>query len=178
MVKLDELLGNKSLIKILHFLIENNNELSQTKIRNKIKIAKATLIKWLNYLEKSNFVHVKIEGVSKLYKLNKDNIILKQFKILNSLIKIQELKILSKKNNIKIYLYGSCARGEDFKESDVDLLIIGDVKRQDIINDINNLSKKINRIITMQIFSELEWVNMEKKDRAFYERVEKDKIEI
>lgn len=178
MVRLVELLGNKNLIKVLHFLIEEDNELSQTKIRNKVKIAKATLIKWLNYLEKNNFVNVKVEGVSKLYKLNKKNNILKQFKILSSIIKVQELNKLSKKYNIKIYLYGSSARGEDSKNSDVDLLIIGNIKRQDIINEINRLSKKINKKITLQIFNNLEWVNLERKDKAFYERVEKDKIRL
>ena len=177
MVKINELLGNKNLINILSFLIESDEELSQTKIRNKIKMSKATLIKWLKYLEKNNFVNIKIEGVSKLYKLNKENTILKQFKILNNIIKIQELNNLIK-NNIKIYLYGSCARGEDSKESDVDLLIIGNIKRHEIIEEINKLSKKLNKKITLQIFSELEWANLEKKDKAFYERVEKDKIEI
>ena len=177
MVKINELLGNKNLINILSFLIESDEELSQTKIRNKIKMSKATLIKWLKYLEKNNFVSIKIEGVSKLYKLNKENTILKQFKILNNIIKIQELNNLIK-NNIKIYLYGSCARGEDSKESDIDLLIIGNIKRHEIIEEINKLSKKLNKKITLQIFSELEWANLEKKDKAFYERVEKDKIEI
>ena len=178
MVKINELLSNKSLVNIIIFLIDNDEELSQTKIRNKIKIAKATLIKWLNYLEKNNFVNVKIEGVSKLYRLNKENAILKQFKILSNIIKIQELNYLSKRNNIKIYLYGSCSRGEDSKESDVDLLIIGNVKRHEIIDDINRLSKKLNKKITLQIFNDLEWANMGKKDAAFYERVEKDKIEV
>src|SRR3989344_341794 len=177
MVKINELLGNKNLINILSFLIESDEELSQTKIRNKIKMSKATLIKWLKYLEKDNFVSIKIEGVSKLYKLNKENTILKQFKILNNIIKIQELTNLIK-NNINIYLYGSCARGEDSKESDIDLLIIGNIKRHEIIEEINKLSKKLNKKITLQIFSELEWANLDKKDRAFYERVEKDKIEI
>lgn len=178
MVKINELLGNKNLIKILDFLIENDEEISQTKIRNKIKVAKATLIKWLNYLEKNNFVSIKIEGVSKLYKLNKENNILKQFKILNNIIKIQDLNLLIKKHNIKIYLYGSAARGEDSKESDIDLLIIGNVKRQDIINDIDKLGKKINKKITLDMFNDLEWANMERKDKAFYERIEKDKIEL
>jgi len=178
MVKVNELLGNKNLIKILYFLIDTEEELSQTKIKNKIRISKATLIKWLNYLEKNDFVSVKIEGVSKLYKLNKDNVILKQFKILNNIAKISELDNLKKGNNLKIYLYGSCARGEDSKESDIDLLIIGNIKRHDIIDEINRLSKKLNKKITIQIFNELEWANMEKKDKAFYERVEKDKIGI
>ena len=41
MVKINELLGNKSLVNIIIFLIDNDEELSQTKIRNKIKIADA-----------------------------------------------------------------------------------------------------------------------------------------
>ena len=178
MVKLDELFGNKNLIKIVSFLIENDSELSQTKIRIKIKIAKATLIKWLNYLENNNFIDTRKEGVSKLYKLNKENVILKQFKVLSNIIKIQELNNLVKKHNIKIYLYGSCARGENSLNSDVDILIIGNIKRHEIINKVEKLSEKINKKITLQIFSELEWVNLGKKDKAFYERVEKDRIEI
>ena len=86
--------------------------------------------------------------------------------------------MLKKKYNIKVYLYGSASRGEDSKESDIDLLIIGDIKRQGIINNIDKLSKKFNKKITLQIFNELEWVNLEKKDKAFYERAEKDKIEL
>ena len=43
MVKINELLGNKNLINIISFLIESDEEISQTKIRNKIKIAKARI---------------------------------------------------------------------------------------------------------------------------------------
>lgn len=177
MVKLDELL-NKNLIKIINFLLEENNEVSQTKIRNKIKIAKATLIKWLNYLEKNNLVYARTEGVSKLYKLKKESIILKQFKILKNIIELQELTNLKNNYNIKIFLYGSKARGEDSKDSDIDLLIIGSIKRQDIIEEINKVSKRLDKKITLQIFNELAWANLEKKDKAFYERVEKDRIEL
>jgi len=177
MVKLDELL-NKNLIKILNFFFEEDNEVSQTKIRNKIKIAKATLIKWLNYLEKNNLIQARTEGVSKLYKLKKESVILKQFKILKNIIELQELKNLKINYNIKIFLYGSKARGEDNKDSDIDLLFIGNIKRQEIIEEINKIRKKLDKKITLQIFKELEWANLEKKDKAFYERVEKDKIEI
>lgn len=177
MVKLNELLGNKNLINILDFIIESDYEMSQTKIKNKLKISKVTLIKWLNFLEKNNFVKTRTEGVSKLYTLNKKNTIIKQYKILKNIINLKFLNNLTK-NNIKIYLYGSSARGEDTKNSDIDLLIIGNIKRQDIIEEINKLSKKLNKNITLQIFNNLEWVNLERKDKAFYERVEKDKIEL
>jgi len=178
MVNLNELLGNKNIIKILNFIIELEYEISQTKIRNKLKISKVTLIKWLNFLEKNNFVNTRIEGVSKLYTLNKKNNILKQYKILTNIIILESLNSLAKKHNVKIYLYGSSSRGEDTKDSDIDLLIIGNIKRHNIIEEINKLSKKLNKKITLQIFNNLEWANLERKDKAFYERVEKDKIEL
>ena len=179
MVQSNELMGNRSLAILIDFFIFNDdNEFSQIKIKNKTKLAKATLTKWLNKLEKDNFIEFKKEGVSKLYKLKKDNLIVKYLKIINTILKLKEIKLINKKYSIKIYLYGSAARGEDTKESDIDLLILGKIRKEDIIQDINNLSEKIGKKIKMEIFSLLEWSKIEKKDRAFYERVEKDKIEL
>ena len=52
------------------------------------------------------------------------------------------------------------------------------IKKEDIIADIGKASEKIKRQIKAEIFSYLEWSQVAKKDRAFYERVEKDKIDI
>lgn len=38
--------------------------------------------------------------------------------------------------------------------------------------------KKINKGIRVKIFSKQEWSLMAKKDPAFYERVEKDKVKL
>ncbi|MBI2498977.1 nucleotidyltransferase domain-containing protein [Candidatus Woesearchaeota archaeon] len=179
MVHLIELLGNRSIVKLLDFFISNpKKEFSQVKIKNKTKLSKATLTKWLCKLEKDEFIKVKKEGVSKLYKLDNDNLIIKHIKIINNITKLKEVVRLSKKHNIKIWLYGSVARGEDTEESDIDLLLIGNIKKEDIITDINKLSDKINKKIQIKIFTPLEWYVLSKKDKAFYERVEKDKIEL
>lgn len=177
MVRLIELFGKGNFIKILFFFLKHpTGEFTQTEIRARVKLAKATLIKWLKELEKKELIAVKKLGISKIYTLKRDEGIVKQLKILNNLLKLTKIKDISKKYNIQIYLYGSSARGEDVEESDVDLMIIGKVKKEDLIEDINKISEDIGRKITFKIFSPMQWSELSRKDRAFYERVEKDKI--
>lgn len=185
MVKLVELLGNKNLIKILFFFINYPTiEIYQRDLQRKLKIAKATLIKWLSLLVKENILNYKKFGRIKIFYLNRFNTTVKYLKILYTIFDLKELKKLSEKYNIKFYLYGSCARGEDvgnygnedMEKSDVDILVIGNMHKEKLFPYIEKISKKINRKINIQIFSELQWSEMTKKDRAFYERIEKDKV--
>jgi len=176
MVQLIDIFGNKKILTILHFFIMNPSiEISQTELIKKTKIAKATAVKWLDFLVKNSLLNYKKIGVTNLYRLNNENLIIKQLKIINTLTQLEDL---NKLKNLEIYLYGSSARGEDIEKSDIDLLVIGNIKRNEIINSIDNLSKKISKKITFNIFSNIEWSMMQKKDRAYYERVEKDKIRL
>lgn len=179
MVQLIELLGDKNLIKILSFFLRNPTiQIHQTELKKRVRLAKATLIKWLKILIKYEILKLKRFGVTNIYSLNRGDCVVKEIKLLDTLLSLREFKNISGKYNIKIYLYGSSARGEDAEESDVDLLMIGKIRREDIIEDINRLSDRIKRRIKFEIFSSLQWSEMAKKDKAFYERVEKDKIEI
>lgn len=178
MVQLNEL-GNRSLIKVLIFFLRNpTSKNSYSNIRKKIKIAKATLAKYLSFLLKNDLIKVEKVGLSKLYELNRENQIVKQFKILDNILTLNEIKVLGEKYNVKIYLYGSAARGEDTEISDIDLLIIGRIDKEKIISSISNISKQTKREIKYIIFTPLEWSQLSRKDTAFYERVEKDKIRL
>lgn len=178
MVQLIEL-GNKSLLKVLSFFLRNpTSNTSYTSIKEKTKIAKATLAKNLNFLLKEEFIKVERIGLNKLYALNTENQIAKQIKILDNLLTLNEVKVLGEKYGIEIYLYGSASRGEDVESSDIDLLLIGKVNKEKIIFDINNISKQIKREIKFIVFTQLELSQLSRKDIAFYERVEKDKIRL
>jgi len=179
MVQLSELLGNKALIKLLEFFIENpSDETSYTEIKKRVKIAKATLTKWLNFMIKNDFISSKIIGRNKLYKLNREKVLIKQLKILNIITKLLPLRRIIEKTNCEIFIYGSASRGEDTEKSDIDVFILGNVKPREVSEEIRKMEKKLNKEIKVQIFTNTEWANMERKDRAFYERVEKDKIKI
>ncbi|MBR9691673.1 nucleotidyltransferase domain-containing protein [Candidatus Woesearchaeota archaeon] len=175
MMQLNELLGNKELFRILNFFISNpTKEFSQTAVRKKIGISKTTLIKWIDKLEKNELLNLRKIGTSNLYKLSRENVIIKQIKILKSLLQLGPLKSI----DAEIYVYGSAARGEDAEDSDIDIMLIGKLNRKDVIEDIDRLAKKIKRKISFKIFDRIEWSKIAREDNPFYERVEKDKIRL
>lgn len=166
-------------MKILSFFFRNSTkEFSQIELLNKIKISKATLIKWLKLLLNGEAIVMKRIGVTNLYKLNNENNFVRYLKILSTLSELDPLRELSKKYNLDVYLYGSAARGENVEGSDIDLLIISNLNASALIKEIKELSEKINKEIKIQVFSKQEWSMMARKDPAFYERVEKDKVKL
>lgn len=174
-MKHTDLLGNKKLFLIIsHFLEHPSLETSQTAIIKTLKLSKATAVKWLKPLAERGYLNLKAVGATNLYSLNRNNPSIKQLKILCTILKFEELTIPGS----DIFLYGSAARGEDTERSDIDLLIIGAKKPGDIIGKIEKLSEKIGKPINFKIFSELDWSRLIKSDPAFYERVEKDKIQL
>jgi predicted nucleotidyltransferase len=173
LVQFNEIFGNKNVMKILLIFLDNPSlEINQSNIIKKVKIAKATAVKWLKILFEKAFLNVKSIGTTNIYTLNNDYYIVKQIKILYNLYLLDSFSV-----NAETYLYGSCARGENIADSDIDILIMNK-RREDIVEIIEKFSKKIKKNINYVVFSDLEWSKMEKNDKAFFERVEKDKIKI
>jgi predicted nucleotidyltransferase len=74
-----------------------------------------------------------------------------------------------------ITLYGSCARGEDSPDSDIDILVIGKpTPRPDLARYERKLGKKVNLLT----YTPAEWEEKSSLDRAFYERVIVDGVAI
>ncbi len=166
-------LGNRQLISILKEFIENpSKELEQSKLEKKLKFSRTTIIKWVNLLISEDILNVRVIGRTKLLNLNNQSGTVKELKRLSVILELSPLKSYK----AEIYLYGSCARGEQYEDSDIDLLILGDIKRSDFVNLSENLAKSINKKINFQVFSHQEWAKMRTKDKPFYERVEKDRI--
>lgn len=179
MVQIIELLGKKNVSKLLVFFLRHPTlQIHQHELKSRTKLAKVTLIKWLRFLIKQDILKFIKFGRTKVYSLNRENKIVKQLKMLDNILILSDIKNLTLKFNVKSYLYGSAARGEDVEDSDIDILIIGKIKKENIIRGIKKISGKIKRQIKIEVFSPLEWSQMAKKDPAFYERVEKDKIEL
>jgi predicted nucleotidyltransferase len=173
MVQLNEIFGNRELALLLGFFAENPSaEFSQTETRKRTGLSKATMVKWMAELVRLNLLSLKRIGPTNLYKLNIDNSFVRQFKRMLTIAKLTLLQ----KPGAECYLYGSAARGEDKEGSDIDLIFIGRLKREDIAGEIGKLSEKIKKPINFKIFSNLEWSKVARKDKPFYERVEKDKV--
>lgn len=177
-LQLDELFRKVPLKIILFFLNNPTSQFSQTELRKRIKLAKATATKWLKYLEDCKLIIVEKVGLTKLYRLKREVTVIKHLKILYTLSIIAEIREIASKLDCKAYLYGSAARGEDVENSDIDILFIGKANKEQIIQKVNKLASSIKKQIKIELFSKLEWSQMARKDPAFYERAEKDKIEI
>lgn len=177
MFQLNDLFGKKVIITILDFFLRNpSKEFYETQIREKLKLARASVNKWLKYLIKADILLLSHKGRMNIYKFNQENPINKQLKILKNLCDLLH-KLGALKGKYEVYLYGSSARGEDLEDSDIDILVIGK-RNNEIIDLLSKLEKKINRRIKPSFYTELEWSQCARKDYAFYERVEKDKIRL
>jgi predicted nucleotidyltransferase len=170
-------LGSKQLMRILEVFLETpSKDWEQARLRDSLKFSKTTIIKWVNFLLKEQIIKEKRIGRIKIMHLNNESTIVKEIKRFSIILKLDKLKKIASETRTRIYLYGSCARGEYYEDSDVDLLIIGAVKRADIIGAIKKVEDELKRKINFQIFTNIEWSNMRIKDKPFYERTEKDKV--
>lgn len=176
MFQLNEILGNKVPVKILIFFLENPSyEFSETEVRTKLQLARASVNKWLNALFNYKILQQLIRGRMNLYRLNLNSPVVKQFKVLINIIKL--LPSFTSSKNTQVFLYGSTARGEDVEDSDIDLLIIGKQPKE-ILDVIRKVESKLNRRVKPSFYTEFEWSQMSRKDTAFYEHVERDKIRL
>lgn len=139
----DKATNNK--LKILS--LYHSNYLAQYHTREMAKLIKkshVTLLPHLNTLEKEKILIAKIVGKNKVYSLNLDNILTKNFIIISELVEAilyQERVFLIKKINTEISklnlsgsltLFGSYAKKTFKEDSDIDLFYLGELKEAEI----------------------------------------------
>jgi predicted nucleotidyltransferase len=172
-MKIMDSLGRKAPLVILKlFLKRPSAEMSATNIIEETKLAKLSVINWVKELEKSGILSSKTYGRSKLYSLNKSPVV-KQLLIVYNMdyvgSKVDQLKGIEK---VQIFLFGSFARGENGENSDIDILAIG--TEREIISKLKSLDSRIK----VSFYTPLEWSMSARKDKTFFENVEKDKIRL
>ncbi len=132
--RLDSILNHGSKIKILRFLFNEQDEHTGRGIAKAIGMSASTTYETLQNLKSEGLVNVRKKGNALLYKLQKDNYVVKKlfkplFKeeksIYDNLIAIIKKTLLNQgKNIISIAVFGSVAKKEEAAKSDIDLLII------------------------------------------------------
>ncbi len=163
---------------LLSFFDSPTEELYERQVAGKAKLSPAAVNKYIRTLAEEGFLKLSKRGNMSFYSLERENPVVKRLKTAYSLSRpvAGSLAGIARKLGIRIYVYGSVARGEDTEESDWDILAIGDAKLSEIEGELNKVRKQFNGRLRLMAFSTSEWIKMEKNDRAFYERVEKDKI--
>jgi predicted nucleotidyltransferase len=157
------------------FFGEPYREFHLREIAKVAEVSSSTAKRYLDFYEANGFLIRESKANLALFRANVENISFRFMKIALFLFKARPLTdFLSEAySGSSIVLYGSCARGEDGPESDMDLLVVGRrVEKMDLTRYEDMLGRKINLLI----FEPREWEEKAEEDRAFYERVLVDGI--
>ena len=158
------------LAKILNFFFENPyEEIYLRDLSRKLKMSPFAIKKYADFLVKNNLIRDEKRANLRFFKANMSGLLFKHLKISWSIHKIVKSGLMSmiksKSQSISsITLFGSAARGEDDKNSDIDIVVIGNLKEL----DISEAEKKIKKRINLHVFRWSEWKKQLKLNTAFY----------
>jgi predicted nucleotidyltransferase len=151
--------------KVLVFLSQYpTKEFLASEIKEKVHLSRAGINFALQELTNNKLITRKAKGKAYVYQARAELSVIKQLKVLINIIDLEPLvKVLSEFTD-KIVLFGSCSRGENTEDSDVDLLIVSHSK-----DEIKERLKKFRKIQVKAIIkTNAELERLSKDDAAFY----------
>lgn len=161
------------LLRALKFFIDNPyEEMYLRELARKMKLSPYSIKQYADFLLKKDLIKEERKANLRYFKANMNNLFFKHLKIASNIYSLSEIDFVEfLKENISnvssIVLFGSMAKGENDKNSDVDLVIIGNKKKL----SVNDFGDKINKDINVRIFSWSDWNEIADKDKAFYSEV-------
>src|SRR3989344_4529073 len=166
--KIDRFFGSSTRVKILSMLILNSDrEFYIKEVADSLRLSYGLVHRELENLKKINIITERHKGKLRHFKINKSSPIYPEIRSL--ILKTEGLgnvigEVLRKINDIKYALiFGSFAKGTEVEKSDIDLLIIGDAKEEQIIESIRKAEKKLGRDTNYILWSERELAKKSKE---------------
>lgn len=184
---LDDILGQKSKVSALRYLINMQDEVSIRELSRHIKITQPNLSIVLKDLERMGVLVSKKFGTSLVFKLNRghylvDNVLIPLFKsesrALNEMSGFIVKKI--KFEYISIILFGSMAHKSEHFKSDIDIIIIindkhDKEKTEMMVLDINpEVIKKFGNSLSPIVMTKSEFVTKYKNNEALVRNISKE----
>ncbi|MFH0817351.1 MAG: nucleotidyltransferase domain-containing protein [Candidatus Micrarchaeota archaeon] len=159
--------------KILSFFFANSdkefyvNELSRSTgvSSGSVSITCGSLLKegLLKRIERGNLL---------FYKLNGDNPLVRKLKTTWFLERLLRLRKSWENEEFQsVALYGSYASGEFVSKSDVDLLVITNVKEEVVFDAFRKIMEKNNREVSITVMPVSKWMKIAKERDRFYTEV-------
>jgi len=130
---------------------------------------------YLNSLVKQNILQDERKGNMRFFKLYKNDPIYEEIKsIISKTIgieyKLKELvSVLSKVEYA--FIFGSIAKGKEYGDSDIDLLLIGEVNQDFLVEKISKLQSELSREINYQIYTKDEVIKKLTERNEFFKNI-------
>lgn len=159
--------------KILKFFFEEpNREVYLRELAKHLNTSLFTTKKCLDRLVEEGLILERKNGKMRIFKANMDNLVFKNLKktyTIEKILKSGLIDFLKEKIPLlsSIVLYGSAARGEDTKNSDLDFLIIG--KKTHL--SLDKFKIKLGREINILIYKHSEWKEKVRENKGFYQNL-------
>jgi predicted nucleotidyltransferase len=153
--------------KLMEFFIEEpEKEFYVRELARILKKSPATISKYLKILRNENILLGKKRYNHLLFKANTENEKFKQTKINYNLNKLRGSGIveflLKEFNPEAIVLFGSFAKGENIKSSDIDLLVITPAKKE---LNLEKFESRLGHKIQLFILSNKEIIKLKEKNK-------------
>ncbi len=162
--------SEKSFIIIRHLGRQYNDSSYVREIAKKLNLSLGPVSETLKKLEQSGLLIRKVRGRLVTYRANMESPLLREMKIIITLLECHELLQELETSAERVILFGSCARGDDTAESDIDFVIETDEK--DMVSlSVNNFEFIGGRKLSAIILTPDEFRELRRKDKPFYERV-------
>ena len=182
---IETILGKKNNIKVLRHLIKHKNwQFNITELSKDLNVNKGILSRLVEELEKENIIKTNKKGKIKLFSINKENLFIQKviipvfkkestfyYEILDKLVK----KI--KDDVISIIAYGSLVSGKIKLTSDIDILIINKVSKENIEKKVNKSKKELldkDLLLNVEIININELKDIYKTRKPFIKSVIKN----
>lgn len=181
---IERLITSRTRIKLLKlFFLNREKEFYLREIAKLTEENLNSIRRELDNLLKAGIIKERKRGNQKLYKVNKDSPIHEELrKLILKTVGIGDTlkKSLSKLGDIKYSLiYGSFAAGEEIEESDIDLLIVGNLDEEKVIRVIRKLESELTREISYILWNKKEFEKrVKEKSHILLDIVEKPFIMI
>jgi predicted nucleotidyltransferase len=153
----------------------SDQEFYEREVSRRLGISSGSANRALNELFSSGAVVRRQEGKMYFYSIDSSNAAVVELKKIVNLMLVEPLAEDLKKISSRIVLYGSCAFGTDTSESDIDLFIVANKKKEaaNVIGDFRPPKGYENIHIQAVIKTPVELLEGGESERSFMEEVER-----
>jgi predicted nucleotidyltransferase len=167
----DNLFQTSNALKVLAYMIARpGQEVLPGEIQKHTALSRVGIYLALHQLVKQDLIAKQQRGRFVTYTVAHSNPVVKQFKVLSSIILLKPALKWLRPHAKKAVLFGSTSRGEDYPDSDIDLFVLS----QDPARVDRELAKaKIKRRVQAIIKTPSEYAEFKEKNRTFQQEIDR-----
>ena len=168
---MNNILSSTAAQKVWGFLCQNPQQaFFSAEVAHRILLSKGGVNQILRTMADQGLLQTEKKGRMIFYRVDPRSPLVKQFKVFRNVALAEELTKKVRPFCEKVILFGSCARGEDTPESDLDIFVVS--RQKDKVREVVAPVKE-KRKVQLIIKTPQEFIGLDKKEPVFYEEIQR-----